>query len=39
LNGWFREQKWAFEGKEEDFDRVARLSVLLLIAKILFLRI
>ena len=36
LNDWFREQKWAFEGKEEDFDRVARLSVLLLIAKILF---
>ncbi|MEA2075177.1 MAG: N-6 DNA methylase, partial [Euryarchaeota archaeon] len=36
LNDWFREQKWVFEGKEEDFDRVARLSVLLLIAKILF---
>ncbi|RZN42499.1 MAG: hypothetical protein EFT35_01815, partial [Methanophagales archaeon ANME-1-THS] len=36
LNNWFAEQKWTFEGKEEDFDRVARLSVLLLIAKILF---
>jgi hypothetical protein len=36
LNNWFKEQKWVFEGKEEDFDRVARLSVLLLIAKILF---
>ncbi len=36
LNDWFRKQKWVFEGKEEDFDRVARLSVLLLIAKILF---
>ena len=36
LSDWFTEQKWVFEGKEEDFDRVARLSVLLLIAKILF---
>ncbi|MEA2033704.1 MAG: N-6 DNA methylase [Euryarchaeota archaeon] len=36
LNDWFREQKWVFEGKEEDFDRVARLSVLLLIAKVVF---
>lgn len=36
LNDWFREQKWGFEGKEEDFDRVARLSVLLLIAKLVF---
>ncbi|NQE05374.1 hypothetical protein C5S32_05850 [ANME-1 cluster archaeon GoMg1] len=26
LYDWFREQKWVFEGKEEDFDRVARLS-------------
>lgn len=36
LRDWFGEQGWVFGEKEEDFDRVARLSVLLLIAKVLF---
>ncbi|MCW7070904.1 MAG: N-6 DNA methylase [Methanophagales archaeon] len=36
LRDWSAEQGWVFGEKEEDFDRVARLSVLLLIAKVLF---
>ncbi|MCU4140614.1 MAG: Type I restriction-modification system [Methanophagales archaeon] len=36
LRAWFREQKWVFHGNEADFDRVARLCILILVAKLLF---
>ncbi|MCD6387691.1 MAG: SAM-dependent DNA methyltransferase, partial [Methanophagales archaeon] len=36
LRAWFKEQTWIFTGKEEDFDRVSRLCILILVAKLLF---
>nr|MCR5853289.1 N-6 DNA methylase [Methanophagales archaeon] len=36
MRAWFREQKWVFHGNEADFDRVSRLCILILVAKLLF---